>query len=190
MSVRIEANERAGRAAPPPSLEQVQREAMRFVREEAGFAQVITINAAGFPVGRTMIAPLEEDWSVTLIQRSVHRRLGQLRRNPRLEIIWAGEPRADNVNDRPHVYDFGWNAPRVVFLRGVAEFLDVQETIVRFRRQTALNLARGNTRAPERSDDDIRDELVGIHVRPLQVRAEGFAAGAQSFTWTLSEPGA
>jgi hypothetical protein len=185
MSFRVDANQRAGRDEPAPSLDNLQRRVLRFLREEAGFAQVVTITRDGFPVGRTMVAPVEEDWSVTLVQRNVHRRLGQLRRNPRLEIIWVAEPSADNVNDRPHVYDFGHNAPRVVFLRGVAEFLDPEETIRRFRRQTERNLARGQTLAPERSDDNIREELVGIHVRPIQVRAEGFGVGAQSFTWTV-----
>jgi hypothetical protein len=185
MAVRIESNERAGRTAEVPSLAEVQQRVLHFLREEAGFAQVVTLNAAGFPVGRTMVAPIEEDWSVTLVQRTVHRRLGQLRRNPRLEIIWVGPPAPDNTNDRPHVYDFGHNAPRVVFLRGTAEFLDAQETIARFRRQTARNLARGQTLAPDRTDDNISQELVGIHVKPIQVRAEGFGQGAQSFTWTI-----
>jgi hypothetical protein len=186
MTVRIESNERGGRTEVVPSLEEVQRRAMHFLRDEAGFAQVVTINAAGFPVARTMVAPIEADWSVTLVQRNVHRRLGQLRRNPRLEIIWVGPPAPDNTNDRPHVYDFGHNAPRVVFLRGKAEFLDAEETIARFRRQTARNLARGQTLAPDRTDDNISQELVGIHVRPIQVRAEGFGSGAQSFTWTIA----
>src|SRR5215208_3646503 len=185
MTFQIDANERAGRGAPELSLAEVQQRVMRFLREEAGFAQVVTVNAAGFPVGRTMGAPVADDWSVTLIQRNVHRRLGQLRRNPRLEIIWVAPPAPHSINDRPHVYDFGLAVPRVVFLRGLAEFLDPEETIARFRRQTALHLARGQTTAPKRSDEDIRRELVGIHVRPLQVRAEGFSAGAQSFTWEI-----
>jgi hypothetical protein len=185
MVMRVDANERGGRDAPPRSLGQVREKVMRFLREEAGFAQVITINAQGFPVGRTMVAPIDDDWSVTLIQRKVHRRLGQLRRNPKLEIIWVGNPAPDNVNDRPHVYDAGLNVPRAVFLRGVAEFLEPEKTIARFRRQTAVYVARGQTRAPERTDDNIRAELVGVHVRPIQVRAEGFGAGAESFTWTI-----
>ncbi len=183
--MRIEANERAGRIAPELPLAEIQQKVMRFLREEAGFAQVITINAQGFPVARTMGAPIERDWSVTLIQRKVHQRLAQLRRNPKLEIVWVGSPAPDNVNDRPHVYDFGLNVPRVVFLRGIAQFLDPEETIARFRRQRAIHVSRGQTLAPERTDASIREELVGIHVRPLQVRAEGFGAGAQSFTWSV-----
>ena len=189
MTFQLDANERAGRTAPGLSLAEVQQRVMRFLREEAGFAQVVTVNAAGFPVGRTMGAPIADDWSVTLIQRNVHKRIGQLRRNPRLEIIWTASPAPDSVNDRPHVYDFGLAIPRVVFLRGMAELLDPEETIARFRRQTALHLARGQTKAPEFSDEDIRGQLVGIHVRPLRVRAEGFGAGAQSFTWSMDPEG-
>ena len=185
MTFQIDANERAGRSAPELSLPAVQQRVLRFLREEAGFAQVVTVNAAGFPVGRTMGAPIADDWSVTLIQRNVHKRIGQLRRNPRLEIIWTGPPAPDSINDRPHVYDFGLAIPRVVFLRGLAEPLDPEETLAWFRRQTALHLARGQTKAPAFSDEQVRRELVGLHVRPLRVRAEGFGLGAQSFTWTI-----
>ena len=185
MTFQIDANQRAGQIDPALSLAEVQQRVMRFLREEAGFAQVVTVNAAGFPVGRTMGAPISDDWSVTLIQRNVHKRLGQLRRDPRLEIIWTAPPAPDSVNDRPHVYDFGLAVPRVVFLRGVAEFLEPDETIARFQRQTAVHLARGQHGAPEFSDEDVRRQLVGLHVRPLQVRAEGFGTGAQSFTWTI-----
>ena len=189
MTFQIDANERAGRSAPELQVADAQRRVMRFLREEAGFAQVVTVNAAGFPVGRTMGAPIADDWSVTLIQRNVHKRIGQLRRNPRLEIIWTAPPARDSINDRPHVYDFGLAIPRVVFLRGLAEPLDPEETLARFRRQTALHLARGQTKAPEFSDEQVRRELVGLHVRPLRVRAEGFGVGAQSFTWTIGPEG-
>lgn len=160
---------------------------MTFVTKEAGFAQVCTVTTTGFPVSRTMGAPLSEDWSVELIQRSVHARLAQLRSNPRVEIIWSGSPAHGSVNDRPHVYDFGLLVPRVVFLRGVAEFMPDEWTIERFRARTAIHHARGQTRAPDRDVDNIRAELVGIRVRPIRVRCEGFGVGAQSYTWTIEE---
>lgn len=184
MTVHVESNERGGRGAPAKPVEQVRREVMVFILEEAGFAQVYTVNRDGFPVGRTMVAAINDDWSVDLIQRRVHRRLAQLRRNPRIEITWAGQPAAGSVNDRPHVYDWGLLVPRVVFLRGVAEFMDDDWTVARYRRQTSIQRAKGLTRAPVRSADNVRAELIGLHVRPVQLRAEGFGAGAQSFTWS------
>lgn len=185
MSVRMDNNERDRPDAAAKPLEQVQREVMAFLTEEAGFAQVATVNKDGFPVARTMGAPVNEDWSVDLIQRNVHRRLGQLQRNPRLEIVWVGTPAPGSVNDRPHVYDFGLLVPRVVFLRGIAEFMDAEWTVERFQRLTAIHRAKGQTQAPERDPANIRAELVGIRVRPVQVRAEGFGVGAQSYTWTI-----
>jgi hypothetical protein len=168
-----------------PDLVAVQAAVMRWLQEEAGFAQVISINRDGFPVGRTMGAPVEDDWSVTLIQRNTHRRIGQLRRNPKVEIIWQGTPAPGSTNDRPHVYDFDLLAPRVVFLRGVAEFLDEAETLRRFRVQTERLRSRGFIKAPLRDDADVAANLIGVHVRPLQVRCEGFGDGPQSFTWAL-----
>lgn len=185
MSVRVERNELGDGAEPPRPLAQLQQAVRAFVTEEAGFAQVYTINKDGFPVGRTMVAPVNDDWSVDLVQRRVHRRLAQLRRNPRVEITWAGTPAPDSTNDHPHVYDWGLLVPRVVFLRGLAEFMDDEWTVQRHQRQSAIQRAKGLTKAPLREPANIRAELVGIRVHPLQVRAEGFGTGAQSFTWTV-----
>ncbi len=185
MSMTVHENERGGRGAAPKSLDQVRREVMDFLHDEAGFAQVVTINRAGFPVARTTGAQINDDWSVDLIHRNVHKRIGQLRRNPRAEIIWSGSPSGRSINDRPHVFDYGLDVPRVVFLRGTAEFMDDSSTIERFQRQTAINRSRGYTTAPERTPDNVTSELIGIRIKPIQIRAEGFGAGAESFTWLI-----
>lgn len=187
MDVRVESNERERGSGQAKPVSQVQSEAMAFVQDEAGFAQVFTIARSGYPVGRTMVAPLNCDWSVDLVQRNVHHRLGQLQRDPRVEIMWLGSPAAGSINDRPHVYDFGLLIPRAVFLRGDATFMDDKTALEAFRRQTAIQLERGLDQAPDRSDDNVRTELVGVHISPRQVRAEGFGTGAQSFTWTIEE---
>lgn len=174
-------------AAGTKPLAQVQREVMTFLTQEAGFAQVCTIGREGFPVARTMGAPVNADWSVDLVQRAGHQRLGQLRRNPRLVVIWLGSPAPGSANDHPHVYDFGLAIPRAVFLRGVAEFMGTEWTIERFQRLTATHRARGQVKAPERTVADIRAQLVGIRVRPIRVRAEGFGTEAQTYTWTVAE---
>lgn len=161
---------------------------LRWVQDEAGFAQVVTVNREGFPVARTLGAFLNEDWSVDLVQRRVHRRLDQLRRNPRLEVVWVGSPVPGSRNDHPAVFDFGRLVPRVVLIRGVAEFMDAEWTLRRYRQETARLLERGaGTKAPERDDDDVRTELVGVHVVPVRVRAEGFGDGAESFSWSSEE---
>ena len=185
MPIEIQTNQLPGPDRPEPTIDDVQRQVLQFVREEAGFAQVFTINKDGFPVGRTMVAAVEDDWSATFVQRRVHKRLGQLLRNPKLEIMWIADPAPENRIERPHVYDTGLNAPRAVFLRGIAEPLDPAETIRRFRRRTEYYTARGNTRVAEYTDEQITEDLVGFHIRPIQVRAEGFGSGAQSYTWTV-----
>lgn len=162
----------------------IQREVLAFLREEARFAQLYTVNGEGFPVGRTVGAPVNDDWSVDLVQRRVHRRLGQLARDPRLEIVWVGTPRPGSRNDRPAVFDYGWPVPRAVFLRGVAESMDEEQTLAAYERLRAPLLTRGLTRAPDRSPQNVGEELVGVHVRPVRVRAEGFGEGAQSFVWS------
>lgn len=188
--MKVDSNERHRPGVDVPDLAAVQDTARRFVQEQAGFAQVYTINRDGFPVGRTMVAVLNDDWTVDLVQRSVHRRLMQIRRNPRMEVVWAGPPDPGSVNDRPHVYDFGLAIPQVVFLRGLAQMMTEDELVATYERQTAVQRGKGLTKAPLRTPDQVRDELVGVRVWPVQVRAEGFGAGATSFTWKISDGGA
>jgi hypothetical protein len=180
--MEVHANQLAAPARRPEraALEAKVRE---FLSNEAGFAQVYTINRDGYPVGRTMGAPIDEDFTVWLVQRKVHKRIGQWQRNPRTEILWVGAPAPGSRNDHPHVYDFNLLVPRAVFLRGDAEFVDAATTLAAYRRQTALHRGRGWVKAPERSDDNVAAELVGIRIRPLQIRVEGFGEGAESFTW-------
>jgi hypothetical protein len=185
MSFEVLKNEVGGRPAAEKSPDDVRQRVLDWLQNEGGFAQVVTINKAGFPVGRTMGAPVNDDWTVDLVQRNVHKRLGQLRRNPKVEIIWVGTPAPGSVNDRPHVYDFGLLVPRAVFLRGIAEFRDNEWLKERFARQTAINLSRGQDKAPVRDAENVVRELIGLRVTPLQVRAEGFGDGAESFTWTF-----
>lgn len=185
MAVRVEMNERDRDHVPLKPIEELAKEAMKFLNTEAGFAQVFTVNQAGFPVGRTMVAVVEPDWSVVLIQRVVHKRIGQMRRHPQMEVVWVGTPAPGSVNDRPHVYDFGLAIPRVVFVRGVARFMDEEELVEKFFRQSEIQRAKGHTNAPERTRENVVEELIGVVVEPIQVRVEGFGVGAQSFTWDI-----
>lgn len=188
--MQVDSNERHRPDATTPDFEEVREAARRFVQSEAGFAQVYTINRDGFPVGRTMVAVLNDDWTVDLVQRNVHRRLAQIKRNPRMEIVWTGPSRPDSVNDRPHVYDFGLAIPQVVFVRGLAQLMTEDELVATYERQTGIQRGKGLTKAPLRSAEQVRAELVGVRVWPVQVRAEGFGAGATSFTWETRHGGA
>ncbi len=175
------ANQRAATAQPP--LEELTRSVLAWLRTEAGFAQVFTVNKDGYPMGRTMAAPIDDDFTVWLIQRRVHKRINQWRRNPKTEVVWMGTPAPGSRNDSPHTYDLNLAIPRGVFLRGDAEFIDDATLVERFQHQTALHRARGWTKAPERTPENIVAELIGVRIRPLQVRVEGFGEGAASFNW-------
>lgn len=170
---------------PGIDLEECKRRVRDFITEEASFAQVVTINEDGFPVGRSIVAPVGDDWSVPLVQRNVHHRVAQWRRNPATELIWQGSPRRDNRNLFPHVYDLSVQVPRVVFLRGTAEFMDDDELIRSYEAQTVAALRAGRTLAPERDSQQVVDELVGVRIHPVRVRAEGFGNGPESFTWQV-----
>ncbi len=185
--MEIHANQLAVQS-PTPERAALEKRVHDFLRTEAGFAQVYTVNLAGYPVGRTMGAPVDEDFNVWLVQRNVHKRIGQWRRNPRTEIVWVGKPAAGSRNDNPHVYDFNLLAPRAVFIRGDAEFVDPETTWAVYQKQTALHRSRGWLKAPQRSADNVAAELIGVRIRPLQIRVEGFGNGPESFTWKPGQP--
>jgi hypothetical protein len=69
---------------------------------------------------------------------------------------------------------------QTVLLRGIN---DDATTLEVFRKQTALHRSRGWTKAPERTDENIAAELVGVKINPVLVRVEGFGDGAASFSW-------
>ncbi len=171
-------------ALPQPPLNELKRRVLHWLTNEAGFAQVFSINKAGYPVGRTMAAPIDDHFTVWLVQRKVHKRLLHWKRNPRSEVVWIGTPAPGSRNDSPHVYDCNLLVPRGVFLRGDAEFLDDDALVAAFERQTALHRARDWNNAPLRTRDNIVSELVGVKIQPRQIRVEGFGEGAASFVWT------
>ncbi len=168
--------------------EEVLRRAQDFVRDEAGFAQVVTLDRHGYPVGRSATAFLRPDWSVALVHRRTHARLAQVRRDPRVLVTWVGDPAQGATNDSPHVFDLGRLPARVVLVRGTAEVADDDWTEEVYRRAVEQQRAAGNTRAPVRTPEQVRTELVGLHVRPYRVRLEGFGEGAASSDWVEGPP--
>ncbi|WP_017934729.1 hypothetical protein [Nocardioides sp. Iso805N] len=159
--------------------------ALRFVREDAGFARVLTSDAAGHLVGRTASAFLNDDWTVDTVQRAMHRRVKQLERDGRVLVMWSGEPAADSVNDSPSTFDLGLTIPRVVFVRGVARPLDADATWEVYHRHSERLRAAGHTKAPVRDRADIDENFAGVRIEPRWIRLEGFGRGAESFTWTI-----
>ena len=64
--------------------------AQAFVRHEAGFAQLTTIDGRGYPVTRTMTAFLLNGWEVATVQRRAHRRNGRIRTPVSSAATWEG----------------------------------------------------------------------------------------------------
>jgi hypothetical protein len=163
---------------------QAQRHALAFVSTEAGFAQLTTLDRNGYPVTRTMTAFLSDDWSVALVQRRSHERLHQWQTNPRTQVSWIGPPSPKASNERPHVFDLGLPPPRFVSIRGTAEFMSDSWTVARYHEHLAKQRAAGHTKAPMRTSEQVVTDLVGVLIRPVKVRLEGFGSGAESFTFT------
>ena len=162
----------------------VRAAARAFVRDETRFAQLTTIGPGGYPVTRTMVAFLLDDWSVGTVQRRGHRRLAQWRLRPQTEVLWLGSPRPGATNEHPHVFDVDALPPRMVAVRGDAELMAEDWTEHLYRTAVTAQRAQGHDRAPLRTPEQVAADLVGVRIRPFRIRFEGFGAGAQSFTHT------
>ncbi|WP_433616541.1 hypothetical protein ACQP2P_15055 [Dactylosporangium sp. CA-139114] len=166
-------------------LETARVAAAAFVRAEAGFAQLTTIDDEGYPVTRTTTAFLEDDWSISLVQRAGHRRLGQWRRDPRTLVTWVGASAPGATNEHPAVFDVNLLPPRLVAVRGRAELMPPEWTVAVYRRRVSEQRARGFTKAPLRTDEQVVAELAGVRIHPVRVRLEGFGENAESHLWTV-----
>lgn len=170
-----------------PAADVVER-AERFVRGEAGFAQVTTLDRHGYPVARSMTAFLGQAWVVELVQRGSHARLVQLRRDPRMLVTWVAPAAPDASPGYPHVFDLGQRPQRAVMIRGTARFLDPARTWATYSAHSGRLRALGHRQAPVRDAADVAAQLTGLQVIPYRVRLEGFGDGAQSFDWSVGEP--
>jgi hypothetical protein len=163
--------------------------AQSFVQTEAAFAQVTTIAADGYPVVRTMTAFLEQDWSVSLVQRRLHSRIRQWGKDSRTLVSWLGSPAPGASNESPHVFDINALPPRLVSVRGDVEFMPDDWTVARYEEHVREQRSRGYVRAPHRTAEEVVRDLVGVSLRPRRVRVEGFTDGARSFTWNIGGDG-
>jgi general stress protein 26 len=149
-------------------IEQVKQEALAFLQERMGFAQVHTVNEAGYPAGRTMGASINDDWTLDMIGPKGARRIDHVRNNGKVEVVWV---------------DNSTRIPKAVFLQGTGTVFEGDELVERYNRRMDINEARGRGRGPRQAPDVVRETLLGIHVKPVRVRVEGFGEGTEIFSW-------
>ncbi|SHG70430.1 Pyridoxamine 5'-phosphate oxidase [Jatrophihabitans endophyticus] len=159
-----------------------------FLDEPPRFAQLVTVDAHGRPVTRTVGAAVAADWTLELLARRGHARLRQLAANPRLQVLFVAPPRGDEPPAHPAVIDYGRPVPRLVALGGRAEPMAADATRDAYRRQLEAAMRRGHTRAPLRSPEQVDADLVGLRVVVDRVRAEGFGDDALAETWDPRSP--
>lgn len=150
------------------SIDEIKAEVLKFLQEETGFGQVYTINKDGFPIGRTMGAPIEDDWTIDMIQPNHSKRLDQVSKNPRMEVLWI---------------DTSVRIPRAVFLRGNGKVFLGDELLTKYNRRVDISEAKGRSRGPRQEPDAVRANLAGIHFTPVHCRVEGFGERTELFAW-------
>ena len=124
--------------------------ARAFVRDEAGFAQVTTIDGHGYPVCRSMTAFLLDGWSVDLCSVAATGGSASCAANPRRWSPGSARRPRGRTNERPHVFDLGRLPPRAVSVRGTRELMDDDWTEAVYARHAGDSALEDSTRAPLR----------------------------------------
>jgi hypothetical protein len=135
-------------------------------------AQVVTLNRNGRPIGRTLGADLNPDFTVDLLTSPFIGRVKQVRRSPEMLFSWV-------EGKRP-----GCTWPRVVFARGSGAILQGDPVVAAYEARVARygklpHLVRIDMtfEEPRRLDlDEIRARMCVIHFVADEIRAEGFSA--------------
>ncbi|GIW06667.1 MAG: hypothetical protein KatS3mg060_1472 [Dehalococcoidia bacterium] len=161
---REAARRRAVPSPPLPATDEI-KEAVRAFIVERGAAALYTIDKAGFPTGRVMGVSLRDDWSVEVVQARQTGRVAQVRRNPHVAVVWTEGTQGRNV-----------------YLKGLASLVEGDDLVSMYRRRIEANRARGGS-MPALSDDDVRELLVGMVVKPVSVRTEHFGEGIGIYEW-------
>jgi hypothetical protein len=156
-------------------------------------AQVVTLDRGGRPIGRTLGAELNPDFTVDLLTFPFMGRVKQVRRNPVMLFSWV-------EGKRP-----GCIYPRVVFARGSGTVLEGDAVVAEYEGKLARygklpHLVRSDMsfENPRRLDpDEIRARMCVIHFIADEIRAEGFSAAEtpleerellQAVTWRPDRP--
>ena len=136
-------------------------------------AQMVTINRAGMPVGRTLGADLKQDYSVDLLTFPHFWRVKHLRRNPQMLLIWV-------EGKQP-----GYIYPRAVFARGSAQILEGDPIVELYGERVAKGDELPHIVRPDMTfkeprilePEEVRQRMCVIRFSIDEIRAEGFSAG-------------
>ncbi|MCS7002738.1 MAG: hypothetical protein NZ518_07815 [Dehalococcoidia bacterium] len=152
---------------PYPTVEEMKTIALEFCQVPR-FAQMITYDKNGYPVGRTLGARLAPDWTVEIGSYRQFHRWKQVKRNPKMMLIWSQSPEPGS--------SVRW--PRVIFAKGDGRVLEGDEL-------RAYYEERVRTRGPVEgmSTEEAMEKIVYIIFKAREFRAEGFGANGGEVTF-------
>jgi hypothetical protein len=152
---------------PFPSIAEMQKIALQFCQPPR-FAQMITIDARGFPTVRTLGGRLMPDWTVDIFTFKHFARLKHVRRTPRMAMMWLQPPEPGSSS----------RTPKLIAAKGTAEIIEGEA----LRPIVEQRLASGPNREGMTVERYL-NEVALIRFHAEEFRAEGFAAEGSELTW-------
>jgi len=151
-------------------LEELKAKALAWIRSHRNFPQLYSVGRRGFPIGRSTIFPIEDDWSINATGYRGNLRVRQIARDPHVEVLWL-DTRGP------------WNT--AVRIRGLAYHTD-NETLVRvYDEREDISRARGEGFGERLYGQAIIDTVNCTHITPVRVTLEGFDGPGSTSSWAV-----
>ena len=145
-------------------------QALEWLRSHRNFPQLYSVGKFGFPIGRSTIFPIEDDWSINATGYRGNARVAQIARNPHLEALWT---------------DTQGPWMRAVRVRGLGYHTDRTTLLAVYNEREDLARAKGEGFGPRLQGQAIIDTVCCTHIRPVRVTLEGFSGPASVDSWAV-----
>lgn len=151
-------------------MEGIRSQALEWVRTHRNFPQLYSVGKLGFPIGRSTIFPIEDDWSINATGYRGNARVNQIANNPHLEALWV-----DTTGP--------WT--KAVRVRGLGYHTDSRTLLAIYDEREDQARAKGEGFGQRLTGQAIVDTVCCTHIRPLRVTVEGFAGAGSLAAWDI-----
>ena len=151
-------------------MEDQKSKALEWIGSYRNFPQLYSVGKLGFPIGRSTIFPIEEDWSINATGYRGNARVKQIARDPHLEVLW--------IDTRGP-----WN--KAVRIRGLGYHTNSETLLKVYNEREDQARARGEGFGQRLEGQAIINTVNCTHITPLRVTLEGFDAAGSLVSWDV-----
>jgi hypothetical protein len=151
-------------------MDRIRTEALDWICTHRNFPQLYSVGQQGFPIGRSTIFPVEDDWSITATGYRGNARVKQIANNPHLEALFI---------------DTQGPWTKAVRIRGLGYHTDSKTLLAVYDEREDKARAKGEGFGERLKGQAIIDTVCCTHIRPVHVTVEGFDGAGSLCEWDI-----